>query len=241
MAIETAKHIDLTLARARTVRDFDAEFALIGTPVYGGRVPFQAAQALRMVKAAGTPAVLVVVYGNRAYEDALLELKGIVEEAGFRPFAGAAFVGEHSFSTDAIPIAAGRPDNEDLEKARSFGSLVREILERKPHLHQTRSFEVPGNFPYRDRASLGVSPESREDLCVRCRKCEEVCPEEVVRVGEGGVSTDGGKCILCCACVKICPTGARRVTDPRASQLIQKLALLCRDRKEPEFFFPVQD
>lgn len=91
MAIETAKHIDLTLARARTVRDFDAEFALIGTPVYGGRVPFQAAQALRMVKAAGTPAVLVVVYGNRAYEDALLELKGIVEEAGFRPFAGAAF------------------------------------------------------------------------------------------------------------------------------------------------------
>ncbi len=132
LAVQMTEYLDLTSARTRagTIRELDEGLTLIGTPVYAGRVPIQAAEALRMIKAAGAPAVLVVVYGNRAYEDALLELKGIVEEVGFRPLAGAAFVGEHSFSTDTIPTAAGRPDKEDLEKARAFGNLVREMLER---------------------------------------------------------------------------------------------------------------
>jgi ferredoxin len=240
LAVEMAEYLDLTSARMRagTIRELDEGLTLIGTPVYAGRVPIQAAEALRMIKAAGAPAVLVVVYGNRAYEDALLELKGIVEEVGFRPLAGAAFVGEHSFSTGTIPIAAGRPDKEDLGKARAFGSLVREMLERKGSLREVPALDVPGNLPYRDRAFLDMSPESGEELCARCRKCEGVCPQEAITAGEDRIATDRGKCILCCACVKICPTGARRVTEPRISQLVQKLTTLCRDRKEPEFFFP---
>ena len=130
LAVQTIEHIDLTSAGARrgTIREFDEGLTLIGTPVYTGRVPVQAADALHAIKTAGAPAVLVVVYGNRAYEDALLELKGIALEAGFKPLAGAAFVGEHSFSTNTIPIAAGRPDGEDLEKARSFGDWLRGMV-----------------------------------------------------------------------------------------------------------------
>ena len=44
--------------------------------------------------ASQTPAVLVVVYGNRAYDDALLELSDIATGAGFVPLAAGAFVGE---------------------------------------------------------------------------------------------------------------------------------------------------
>jgi len=240
LAVQTVEYLDLTSATTRTgtIGELDEGLTLIGTPVYSGRVPIQAAEALRMLKAAGSPAVLVVVYGNRAYEDALLELKGIVEEVGFRPLAGAAFVGEHSFSTGTIPIAAGRPDKEDLGKARAFGSLVREMLERKGSLREVPALDVPGNLPYRDRAFLDMSPESGEELCARCRKCEGVCPQEAITASEDGITTDRGKCILCCACVRICPTGARRLTGPRISQLLQKLTTLCRDRKEPEFFFP---
>ena len=85
---------------------------------------------MRRVKGDGTPAVLVVVYGNREFEDALIELRDLMVEQGFRPVAGAAFIGEHSFSNDATPIALGRPDAEDLVKARAFGEEVRTTLDR---------------------------------------------------------------------------------------------------------------
>jgi len=237
---ETVEHLDLTPARARTgtVREIDAGLALIGVPVYRGRVPIQAAEALRTIKASGAPAVLVVVYGNRAYEDALLELKGIALEGGFRPLAGAAFVGEHSFSTHAIPIAAGRPDKEDLGKAWSFGRTVRRMLESAGPLRQGAALDVPGNFPYQDRRSVpGTHLESQSDLCVRCGTCAETCPQGAVTMGEDGTETDKDKCILCCACVRACTSGARRVTNPNVPQVLQMLANLCKDRKEPEFFF----
>src|SRR5208337_4303629 len=81
LAVERVEHLDLTPVRARTgvIRELDASLALIGTPVYMGRVPIQVVEPLRGIKAAGVPAVVVVVYGNRAFEDALLELKGIAE------------------------------------------------------------------------------------------------------------------------------------------------------------------
>jgi len=239
LAVQTVEHLDLTRARARkgAIRELDESLTLIGTPVYTGRVPVQAAHALRAIKAPGGPAVFVVVYGNRAYDDALLELKEIVEGAGFRPLAAAAFVGEHSFSTAAIPLAAGRPDSKDVEKARSFGNMVREMVEGRGLLQGVPALHVPGNFPYRDRVSLDACPESGEDLCIRCRKCEEACPQEAITLRENGMATEKGKCLLCCACVKRCPTGARRVTGARISQSVERLITLCRDRKEPEFLF----
>ena len=239
--VQTVERLDLTPASARTLprRDLDDTLALIGAPVYAGRVPIQAAEALRNVKTPGAPAILVVVYGNRAYEDALLELKTIVAEAGFRPVAAAAFVGEHSFSTQEIPIAWGRPDKEDLEKARSFGDRIHRMLENGRLRADLSALNVPGNLPYRDRMSfLGVTPETAESVCTHCGECGEVCPQQAITVGEDGIFTDTGKCILCCACVKTCPEGARRVTDPTVVQIVQKLAAVCWDRKEPEFFFP---
>ena len=94
------EYVDLTPPNART-RDFGEfhdELAIIASPVYVGRVPYEVAFRLRRLMAYGTPAVLVVTYGNRAYEDALLELSDIVSEVGFKPIAACAFVGEHSFS-----------------------------------------------------------------------------------------------------------------------------------------------
>jgi ferredoxin len=239
LAFETVQYLDLTPAKARagTIPELDGDLALIGIPVYSGRVPVQAAEALRTIKAAGIPAVLVAVYGNRAYEDALLELKVIAEEMGLRPLAGAAFVGEHSYSTDAMPIAAGRPDKEDLEKARSFGAQVRGMLEAVGSLQDAPTLDVPGKFPHRDRASLGISLESAKDLCVLCGKCAEACLQEAITVAEDGIATDGEKCILCCACARVCTTGARRLSHPKLPQVMQMLANLCKDRKEPEFFF----
>ena len=82
--------------------------------MYGGRLPADAVKRLSNLKGHNTPAVIVVVYGNREYEDALLELNDLAIEAGFKPVAAGAFIGEHSYSNKDSPIAHGRPDEKDI-------------------------------------------------------------------------------------------------------------------------------
>jgi ferredoxin len=232
-------HIDLTLPSTKIEGDKEIRGGLtvIGVPVYTGRVAMEAVERLKQITAQGSLAVFVVVYGNREYEDALLELKNIAVELEFKPIAGGAFIGEHSFSTDGAPIAQGRPDNEDLKRARSFGSMVKQKIDTAESLHNLTSISVPGNIPYRERGpARHTSPETSEALCIRCGKCAEVCPVATISVNESVVKTDKEKCILCCSCVKNCPTGARCLEDSQLTQFIQKLSLMCTKRKEPEFF-----
>ena len=82
--------------------------AIIVVPVYGGRVAPLAMERLQNIRGLDTPTVLVVVYGNRAYEKALMELDAFALPHGLKVIAGATFIGEHSYSTDEHPIAAGR-------------------------------------------------------------------------------------------------------------------------------------
>jgi hypothetical protein len=49
--------------------------------VYAGRISADAKFRLQRIKANNTQAVIVVMYGNREYEDALLELNDIVVNA----------------------------------------------------------------------------------------------------------------------------------------------------------------
>ena len=42
-------------------------------------------------------------------------LKDLAVEAGFKPIAGGAFIGEHSFADSKFPIAHRRPDQKDNE------------------------------------------------------------------------------------------------------------------------------
>ena len=110
---------------AKVLQECHGDLAIIGSPVYAGRLPGTMTSRFELIKGYATPAVIVVVYGNRAYEDALLELNDLVSGAGFTPIAAAAFIGEHSYATKEFPIAVGRLDEEDLKKARAFGETVR--------------------------------------------------------------------------------------------------------------------
>ena len=85
------------------------ELLVVGVPVYMGRVPELLMEWLHAVKASGSPAVSVVVYGNRAFEDSLIELEDILTERGCISIAGAAYIGEHSFSSPETPIAERCP------------------------------------------------------------------------------------------------------------------------------------
>ena len=96
---------DFTLPDARTsVKTFGPDdLVVFGTPVYAGRVPNVLVKYLHTVVGGGALAVPVVLFGNRNYDDGLIELRNILEADGFHTIAGAAFVGEHAFSRRSRP------------------------------------------------------------------------------------------------------------------------------------------
>jgi ferredoxin len=234
------ERIDMTHPTHAKTSAFGKELIIIGVPVYVGRVPALAAKRLRELKGNNTPVVLVVVYGNRAYEDALLELSDITSELGFKPVAGGAFVAEHSFSSAELPIARGRPDEADKAKAMKFGEDIREKL-KSIEVAEIASVTFPGNHPYRDQFPAGrerpkpISPETVEEKCTKCGKCEEVCPAGAITVGSN-VDTKKESCIRCYACIRSCPTGARVMLDQWFVSHTKVLHDNLVKRREPETF-----
>ena len=123
---ESADFLDVTV-RAQELDFGPEDFVVIAIPVFGGRVPWPFAERLARVRAQGTPAAIVAVYGNRAFDDALLELRGMAEERGFKVMAGAAFIARHSIVPE---YGEGRPDAEDIRKIDEFARRIRERLGR---------------------------------------------------------------------------------------------------------------
>ena len=230
--------IDLTPpgAKYHEVAQLRDELTIIGTPVYAGRVPKEAVRRLKRINGDNTPAVIVVVYGNREYEDALLELRDIVAALGFRPIAGGAFIGEHSYSSETNPIAPGRPDDEDMQKAKRFGESIQDTISRFHSLDDMPDLQVPGNYPYIewDQPSE-MAPVTVESLCTLCAECAAACPTAAITV-EASVVTDKHTCIHCSACIKKCPSGARKWKNARIDQIRKWLSDNCRQRKEPQIY-----
>lgn len=226
---------DVTLpARRAAQTDLSPEALVVfAAPVYFGRVERHAADAVASLRGQGQPAVLVANYGNRHYDDALRELRDLAVKAGFVPVAAAAFVSEHSFSTPECPMAQGRPDAADLERAKRFGAEVMARLAGGA----AGPIAVPGAFPYKEYPDVHRAPVQDEDKCSLCGLCESLCPVAAISIRDAAVNTDAQTCILCQACVKGCPEGARADSAPGAKETREHVAPLVRERREPEIFF----
>lgn len=238
ITVEEVGHINLTLPEEaqQTIPPFSDELVIIGAPVYGGRLPVEAVNRFRRLKANRTLAVPIVVYGNREFEDALLELKNLAIELGFNPVAGGAFIGEHSFATKEVPIANGRPDSLDVQKAMDFGAKIKDKVTALQSPEAPMDLEIPGRFPYEGGARpMAVSPLTQEDMCTVCGTCASVCPTAAISIN-GRVATKIERCIRCCACVKNCPTGARVWEDSMMKKIANWLNENCSTRKEPQIF-----
>lgn len=231
-------------ARKQSLQTSDEELLIIGVPVYMGRVPALVMEWLHAMNAHNTPTVCVVVYGNRAYEDALMELKDILAQRGCKPIAGTACIGKHSFSHDEIPTAKDRPDASDLHDAESFGRKIQEKLNTIPSADQISEVTIPGCYPYRgepchpyrrDSIFWNVDFIAVSDACVQCGICAEGCPVGAID-SENSRAIDTETCITCCACIKHCPKHARTIKPGLVRDAALRVSTLYKERKEPEFF-----
>ncbi len=224
---------DITQSGPDTDKIFDNESLLIvGMPVYAGRIPAKAAEALKRFKGNGTPAIIVCVYGNRDYDDALLELKDIAELNGFKVISAGAFIAQHSIFPK---VGAERPDEEDMDIIENFADKSAEICRSVADPDSLQEVNVEGNRPYKIPGNVPLKPRGNR-YCNECGTCVKLCPVQAIDENTPR-RTDKVKCISCGRCIVVCPQKARSFRGLLYKIAGSKFTKANSERKEPEMFF----
>jgi ferredoxin len=234
---------DFSLPKAReTFPEFSQNHLVVfGVPVYAGRIPNLLLKSLGAIRGQGALAVPVVLFGNRNYDDALIELRDILTDQGLLPIAAGAFVGEHSFSTI---LAKGRPDYEDLCKAQNFAHGV---VQKTKAFSRDAAMDLPvagtpkpyrGYYQLCDRYGETIDIRKVKPVtgpnCTDCKRCADVC--SMGSIDRNNVKEAAGICTKCSACVKRCPVGAKSFTDENFLYHQHELEEHYTRRAEPELF-----
>lgn len=221
--------IDLLQNKALAGRTFaQDDMVVVALPVFSGRIPKMCPKMLAKWKGSNTPAVLLAVYGNRDYDDALLEMQDILTENGFVVIGAGAFVARHSVMPQ---VAAGRPDAQDSEKLIQFAQQCKAKLEQEAG---NCLLEIKGNRPYREIVTLPLKPAG-SSACTKCNACVKICPTGAISE-DNPRKTDKARCITCTACIYACPVQARNFRGAMYRMAKNAFQKKCMLRKEPEIF-----
>ncbi len=248
-ALANALHLpvcmrDFTLpaARQEVCRFGTDDLLIIGTPVYAGRIPNKILPYYQgKLEGDHTPAIPVVTFGNRSYDDGLIELKTELEAHGFCAVAGAAVPAEHAFSSQ---LATGRPDDCDLEALRQFAAQIAEKVAAHDALPD-QSLTVDGQMPIRSYYTplgtdgapaffLKAKPQTDLHKCTDCGLCAKVCPMQAISPED--VTLVPGTCIKCQACVRKCPSHAKYFDDGAFLSHVAMLEQNYARRAQASFF-----
>ncbi|MDJ0625952.1 MAG: NADH-quinone oxidoreductase subunit I [Candidatus Caenarcaniphilales bacterium] len=116
--------------------------------------------------------------------------------------------------------------------------------------------EMPALYPTsRHRLALNVNPLTGEHLCIACKQCERVCPDQCITVipdptAKGKVEEfyiDQGLCMFCGLCTEVCPTDCIintndfEMSDYTREALVYDIKKLTLKREESEFYFKYKE
>ena len=208
------------------------DLLIAGIPVYAGRIPAIAVNALNKFKGNKTPAVIACVYGNREYDDALLELKDILQANDFAIISAGAFIAQHSiFPT----VGTSRPDEKDKEMITAFGEKSAALISSLDAATNLPDINVKGNRPYKKPGKVPLTPKA-DKKCNKCGTCVKLCPTDAIPSFNPRI-TFGSKCNSCARCIAVCPQQARHFGGLLYKFAGKKFTKDNSDRKEPETMY----
>ncbi|MBS7525066.1 4Fe-4S binding protein [Fusibacter paucivorans] len=236
---ENVVYCDITpKPRRNSALSFEpSDYVIFGLPVYAGRVPNVLLSFLETMTGNSAAAVAVVTYGNRHFDDALIELSDLLRRKNFNVIGAGAFIGQHSFSKT---LAAGRPDQQDLLALDAFAldllakGQVPLVIESIEGSLPVRPYYRPRNAAGEPMPFKGIKPVIDTTACTACGICAARCPMGSLTV-EGHASVTGA-CIKCCSCVVHCPVNAVRFDDPYFEEHRLDLEKTYAKRKDPVWF-----
>lgn len=223
----TSKTVDL-LDDIRETTFLPDDLCVIAMPAFSGRVPSTCEQRMEKMRGNGARAILVAVFGNRAIDDTLLDMKELALAAGFAPVAAIEAVAEHSILRK---FGAGRPDGEDAADLKSFAQKIKAVMEASA---VPTDLAVPGNIPHKERTNGPMKPYGGT-TCNSCGLCVWRCPVRAIPKDDPK-NVDKEKCISCLHCMAVCPRSARRLAPELLAASEEKMASLLSERKENKLY-----
>ena len=198
------------------------DYVIIGAPVYGGRIPNVSKQRFSLFKGNNTPCIIVGTYGNRHYDDALLEMKDLFEANGFIVQGACALIGRHTYGS----IAVDRPSEEDLKEASKFAVEIY-------HRNEKIQCIIPGKHHNSDVVNKGRFHPFTSDDCIHCGLCTNNCPVGAILED---CSTITDQCISCFRCIRNCPVNAKNMDDDNYHNFAIMFTEKLKERRENEYF-----